>query len=156
MRPNEAPALILTLEQRLAEIERTGIDAALVLRFDAELARLSPREFIEQIVVGTLRAKAIFVGQNFRFGHRGAGDAALLREFGREFGFEVECIDPVICRGKVVSSTAIRRAICEGKTIDALRFLGRPYSLAGANSGQEPARDAAWLCPHSIFGPRKN
>jgi riboflavin kinase/FMN adenylyltransferase len=131
LRPNDAPGLLVTLDQRLAEIERCGLDAALVLRFDAALARLSPREFIEQIVVATLRTKAILVGGNFRFGHRGAGDAGLLRQFGREFGFEVECIDPVVCRGEVVSSSAIRRAVCEGRLIDAGRFLGRPYSLAG-------------------------
>jgi riboflavin kinase / FMN adenylyltransferase len=131
LRPDEAPLLLLTLEQRLAEIERLGIDAVLVLRFDAELARLSPREFVEQIVVGTLRTKAILVGENFRFGHRGAGDVGLLREFGRAFGFEVECIDPVVCREEVVSSSAIRRAVCEGRLIDAGRFMGRPFSLAG-------------------------
>jgi riboflavin kinase / FMN adenylyltransferase len=131
LRPDEAPLLLLTLEQRLAEIQRLGIDAALVLRFDAELARLSPREFVEQIVVGTLRTKAMLLGENFRFGHRGAGDVALLREFAREFGFEVECIDPVVCRGEVVSSSAIRRAVCEGRLIDAGRFLGRPFSLSG-------------------------
>jgi riboflavin kinase / FMN adenylyltransferase len=145
LRPNDAPGLLVTLEQRLAMIESCGIDAALVLRFDAELARLSAREFVEQIVVATLRTKAILVGENFRFGHRGAGDIALLREFGRasegaasgapaaacEFGFEVECIDPVVCRGEVVSSSAIRRAVGEGRLIDAGRFLGRPYSLAG-------------------------
>jgi riboflavin kinase/FMN adenylyltransferase len=131
LRPDEAPLLLLTLEQRLAEIGRLGIDAAMVLRFDAELARLSAREFVEQIVVGTLRTKAILVGENFRFGHRGAGDVGLLREFGRDFGFEVECIDPVVCRGEVVSSSAIRRAVCEGRLIDAGRFLGRPFSLVG-------------------------
>jgi riboflavin kinase/FMN adenylyltransferase len=131
LRPDEAPLLLLTLEQRLAEIERLGIDAVLVLRFDAELARLSPQEFVEQIVVGTLRTKAMLLGENFRFGHRGAGDVVLLREFGREFGFEVECIDPVVCRGEIVSSSTIRRAVCEGRLIDAGRFLGRPYSLVG-------------------------
>jgi riboflavin kinase / FMN adenylyltransferase len=131
LRPNEAPPLLLTLEQRLAEIEGAGIDAAIVLRFDETLASLGPREFIEQIVVRTLRTKAILVGENFRFGHRGAGDVSLLRQFGGEFGFAVECIDPVVCRGEVVSSSAIRRAISEGRMMDALRFLGRPYSLAG-------------------------
>jgi riboflavin kinase / FMN adenylyltransferase len=131
LRPNDAPKLLLTLEQRLAEIERAGLDAALVLRFDAALACLSPRDFIEQIVVNTLRTKAILVGENFRFGHRGAGDVAQLRELGREFGFAVECIDPVVCRGEVVSSSAIRRAICEGRLIDAGKFLGRPFSLMG-------------------------
>lgn len=131
LRPDDAPALLLTLEQRLAEIERAGIDAALVLRFDAELARLSAREFVVQIVVETLRTNAILVGENFRFGHRGAGDVALLREFGREFGFEVACIDPVVCRGEVVSSSAIRRAVCIGRLTDAARLLGRPFALAG-------------------------
>lgn len=131
LRPNDAPALLATLDQRLAMLETCGLDAALVLPFDAELARLSAREFVEQIIVRTLRARTILVGNNFRFGHRGAGDVALLRQFGQEFGFEVECIDPVVCRGEVVSSTAIRRAVSEGRLIDAGRFLGRPYSLAG-------------------------
>ena len=131
LRPNDAPALLATLDQRLAMLESCGLDAALVLPFDAELARLSAREFVEQIIVRTLRARTILVGNNFRFGHRGAGDVALLRQFGEEFGFEVECIDPVVCRGEVVSSTTIRRAVSEGRLIDAGRFLGRPYSLAG-------------------------
>jgi len=131
LRPNDAPALLATLDQRLAMLESCGLDATLVLPFDAELARLSAREFVEQIILGTLRTRAILVGNNFRFGHRGAGDVALLRQFGEEFGFEVECIDPVVCRGEVVSSTAIRRAVSEGRLIDAGRFLGRPYSLAG-------------------------
>ena len=131
LRPNDAPALLLTLEQRLAEIGRTPIETALVLRFDAALASLSAREFVEDIVVHTLRTKAILVGENFRFGHRGAGDVSMLREFGSEFGFAVECIDPVVCRGEVVSSSAIRRAVAEGRVMDALRFLGRPYSLSG-------------------------
>jgi len=131
LRPNDAPALLATLDQRLAMLESCGLDATLVLPFDAELARLSAREFVEQIILGTLRTRAILVGNNFRFGHRGAGDVALLRQFGEEFGFEVECIDPVVRRGEVVSSTAIRRAVSEGRLIDAGRFLGRPYSLAG-------------------------
>jgi riboflavin kinase / FMN adenylyltransferase len=131
LRPNDAPALLATLDQRLAMLESCGLDAALVLPFDAELARLSAREFVEQIIARTLRARTILVGNNFRFGHRGAGDVALLRQFGEEFGFEIECIDPVVCRGEVVSSTAIRRAVSEGRLIDAGRFLGRPYSLAG-------------------------
>jgi len=131
LRPNEAPGLLVTLEQRMAMIEDCGVDAALLLRFDAALACLSPREFIEQIVVGTLRTKAILVGNNFRFGHRGAGDVVLLRQFGEEFGFGVECIDPVVCRGQAVSSTAIRGAVSGGRLIRAGRLLGRPYSLAG-------------------------
>ena len=115
LRPNDAPALLLTLEQRLAEIGRRPVEAALVLRFDAALASLSAREFVEDIVVHTLRTKAILVGENFRFGHRGAGDVSMLREFGSEFGFAVECIDPVVCRGEVVSSSAIRRAVAKGR-----------------------------------------
>lgn len=131
LRPDDAPSLLSTTDQRLAQIGRAGIDAALVLHFDAELARLSAREFIEEFVVNTLRAKAVFVGGNFRFGHRGAGDVALLRGLGRELGFDVQCIDPVACRGQVVSSTAIRQALAEGRVTDAGRMLGRPFSLAG-------------------------
>ena len=78
LRPDRAPLMIQTLSQRLAGFEQMGLDAALVLRFDHALSLVSPEEFIERILVGGLRAGAILVGANFRFGHRGAGDVRLL------------------------------------------------------------------------------
>jgi len=139
LRPEEAPPLILTLEQRLAALEAMGLDAALVLRFDLALSRRSPEDFVRQILVDTLRVGAVLVGGNFRFGYRQAGDAKRLAELGREFRFAVEAIPPVVLRGTVVSSTAIRRAVQEGRVSLAGRWLGRPFALSGtirAGTGQ--------------------
>ncbi len=129
--PDRAPFLIQTLAQRLAGFEQMGLDAALVLRFDRALSLVSPEEFIERILVRTLRLSAILVGANFRFGHRGAGDVRLLGEYGKRNGFEVEIIPPVEVDGKIVSSTAIRGAIAGGDVAAAIPLLGRPFSLTG-------------------------
>ena len=131
LRPADAPALLGTLEQRLAAIEAAGIQAALVLRFDAELANVSPADFVRRFLLDTMAARAVLVGGNFRFGHRGAGDVKLLGELGGRWGFQVEVVAPVFQEGVVVSSTAIRTAIREGHVDAARRMLGRPYALAG-------------------------
>ncbi len=131
LRPTQAPPLVETLEQRLANFQILGLDAALVLHFDAALARLSPEEFAGGILANRLRASAILVGQNFKFGYRQAGDVAQLQQIGGEFGFAVEIIAPVIVDGQVVSSSAVRRAVAEGRVAEAARLLGRPFALTG-------------------------
>jgi len=131
LRPAEAPQLIATLAQRLEGLERMGLDAALVLRFDAELARHSPEEFVRGILLEQLRLGAILVGENFRFGHRQSGDVKLLAELGRVHKFDVENVPPVVVRGAVVSSSAIRLAVSEGRMSCAARLLGRPFALNG-------------------------
>lgn len=131
LRPSQAPALLMTLDQRLAAIETIGIDAALVLRFDAELANVTAEDFVRRFLVDAISAKAVLVGGNFRFGHRQKGDIKLLAELGTRWGFEVEIVPPVIADGMVVSSTAIRNAVREGRVEEARRLLGRPYALEG-------------------------
>jgi riboflavin kinase / FMN adenylyltransferase len=131
LRPADAPALLGTLDQRLAAIDAAGIDAALVVRFDAGLANVSPGDFVRRFLLETMNARAVLVGGNFRFGHRGAGDVNLLGELGQGLGFQVEIVPPVLVGGVVVSSTAIRQAIGEGRVDDARRMLGRPYALEG-------------------------
>lgn len=131
LRPGAAPPLLMTLEQRLAAFADAQIDAALVLRFDRELAELTPEEFVRRYVVETMRAEAVLVGANFRFGHKQAGDVSLLRNLGERFGFATEVIAPVAIDGIVVSSTSIREALREGRVEDARKLLGRPYALAG-------------------------
>jgi riboflavin kinase / FMN adenylyltransferase len=131
LRPAEAPPLLMTLDQRIAAIAAIGLDAALVLRFDAEFAKISPEEFARRYVAETMRARFVAVGANFRFGHRQAGDAKMLVELGRRSGFEVESIAPVVVDGVVVSSTAVRKYVREGQVEEAARMLGRPYALEG-------------------------
>jgi riboflavin kinase/FMN adenylyltransferase len=131
LRPGQAPPLVETLQQKLANFESVGLDAALVLRFDQALAQLSPEEFAGGILSQQLHANAILVGQNFRFGHRHAGDVSLLQKIGSRLGFAVEIVPPVDIGGKIVSSSAIRRAVAEGDVVEAARLLGRPFALTG-------------------------
>lgn len=131
LRPDVAPGLLETLPQRLAEFDALGIAAALVLKFDKDLAQASAEEFARKYLVETLRTRAVFVGANFRFGHKQAGDVKLLERLGRENGFAVEIVEPVVVDGIVVSSSAIRQAVREGRIEEARKMLGRPFALAG-------------------------
>jgi riboflavin kinase/FMN adenylyltransferase len=131
LRPEQAPALIQTLSQRLAGIEQVGVEAALVLRFDLALSQVSAEHFIDRFLVGCMHAGTILVGENFCFGHRGVGDVHLLGEFGEKRGFSVETVPAAIVEGRVVSSTGVRNAIADGNVEDAIPLLGRPFSLTG-------------------------
>src|ERR1700720_892107 len=102
LRPDAAPTLLMTLDQRLAAFDAMGINAPLVLQFDAELAKISAEDFAKTFLVDTLRAKAVFVGENFRFGNRQGGDVKLLQEIGRRSDFAVEIVPPVIQGGVIV------------------------------------------------------
>ena len=131
LRPADAPCLLATLPQRLAAFEAAGMHAALVLRFDAELAQVTAEDFVRLYLVETLRARAVMVGDNFRFGNRGAGDVKLLETLGRRWGYKVHVVQPVVVDGVVVSSSAIREALGQGRVEAAAKFLGRPFALAG-------------------------
>jgi riboflavin kinase / FMN adenylyltransferase len=131
LRPDNAPRMIETLSQRLAGLEQIGLDAALVLRFDRALSLLSPEDFLQRILIERLHVSAILVGANFCFGHRGAGDVRLLAHFGKEHGFDVETVSPVEVQGTLVSSTAVRNAIADGRVGEVVPLLGHPFSLTG-------------------------
>jgi riboflavin kinase/FMN adenylyltransferase len=108
-----------------------GMEAAVVLPFTMELAQCAPDDFVDEILVEQLQVRAVVVGDNFRFGHRQAGDVKFLRELGMKDGFEVIVHTPVIIDGQVVSSTLIRKQISEGDVTGAARLLGRPFALTG-------------------------
>jgi phosphoribosyl 1,2-cyclic phosphate phosphodiesterase len=131
LRPDSAPPRILTSTQRQDWFGNLGLEAAVVLTFTMELARISPEDFVEKILVDALHVRAVMVGENFRFGHRQAGDVKFLRELGVRLGFEVVIIPPVVYKGEIVSSTAIRREIAAGEVTYASALLGRPFSLTG-------------------------
>lgn len=131
LRPESAPLRLSTQDQRLGCFAALHVESAVVLPFTHELARLSPEEFTDQILVRDLQVRAVFVGENFRFGHKQAGDAALLRRLGQQRGFDVVIIPHVIRSGQIVSSTVIRREIAAGNVVHASRLLGRPFVLTG-------------------------
>jgi phosphoribosyl 1,2-cyclic phosphate phosphodiesterase len=131
LRPESAPPRISTNTQRIEWFSILGLESAVVMPFTMELSRLAPEDFVEQILMGELRVATILVGENFRFGHRQAGNVKLLRELGERLGFEVVIVPPVVYRGEIVSSTIIRREIAEGDVSHAGRLLGRPFVLTG-------------------------
>jgi riboflavin kinase/FMN adenylyltransferase len=131
LRPDQAPLLLQTLEQKVAGFADLGLNAALVLNFDANLAALSPEEFVRQTLAGPLRAKCVLVGRSFRFGHKQAGNTMRLQELGVKFSFAVEIVEPVTVEGEVVSSSVVRAAVAEGRLAHAARLLGRPFALTG-------------------------
>lgn len=131
LRPESAPKRISTAEQRLVWFRVADMESAVVLPFTLELSKFSPQEFVEQLLVRQLQVRAVLVGENFRFGHKQAGNTELLRELGRAHGFEVIAIPPVSAHGEIVSSTVIRREIAAGEVTQAGRLLGRPFVLAG-------------------------
>ncbi len=131
LRPDSAPLRISTNQQRLEWFGALGIEAAVVLPFTPELASLSPEDFVDEILVRQLQVRAIVVGDNFRFGHRQAGDVKFLRDLGMRYGFEVVVHEPVALDGRIVSSTLIRKQIADGDVTRAARLLGRPFVLTG-------------------------
>jgi riboflavin kinase/FMN adenylyltransferase len=132
LRPESAPLRVTTTEQRLHCFAELGVEAAVVLPFTHDLAKLTPHEFVDQILVRDLHVRAVFVGENFRFGHKQAGNARLLLLLGAERGFDVVILPPVIYKREVVSSTIIRREIAEGDVAHAARLLGRSFVLTGS------------------------
>jgi riboflavin kinase/FMN adenylyltransferase len=131
LRPESAPLRVTTTEQRLRCFAELGVEAALVLPFTHDLAKLTPEEFVDQILVRDLKVRAVFIGENFRFGHKQAGNSRMLLLLGAERGFDVVILPPVIYKGEIVSSTIIRREIASGDVSHAGRLLGRPFVLTG-------------------------
>src|SRR3984957_28136 len=129
--PASAPPLLTTVGARARIILEQGIDEIMILPFTPEVAALSPEDFVRQILVDKLKARAVLVGTNFHFGKRAAGDAGVLEELGGRFSFEAEIVQPVVWRGRVISSTEIRRSVEAGDVSAACRMLGGPYVLRG-------------------------
>jgi riboflavin kinase / FMN adenylyltransferase len=129
--PTRVPQMIGSLQERLGLLRAAGADRILVLPFNNDLARFSPHDFVAKILVKDLRAKAVFVGDNFRFGYQQAGTPEILEQLGRHYEFIAHFLKPVTFRGQVVSSSLVRRYLTEGRVALAARLLGRCFSLQG-------------------------
>lgn len=129
--PARSPALMTTPVERCMLMGEIGIEQALILPFHGGIAQLTPEEFVRGILVEKLGAAAVLVGDNFRFGHKQAGNAVVLAELGRKYGFATEIVGAITLRGRVVSSSATRALIDGGQVARAGRLLERPYALEG-------------------------
>lgn len=153
--PDDCPIALVSTEQKLDLLAETGIDATLVLEFNESLSSLPPEQFIENILVNSLRARHVLVGRDFRFGAKGAGDVDLLQRLGGQYGFDVRLIDDVKPDNtRRVSSTWIRELLSSGDVRAASRLLGhvpavRGIVVHGAARGHELGFPTANLSPES-------
>ncbi|MCX4502677.1 bifunctional riboflavin kinase/FAD synthetase [Streptomyces anulatus] len=135
VRPGSHPPLLSPHHRRAELMAELGVDALLILPFTAEFSKLSPADFIAKVLVDRLHAKAVIEGPNFRFGHKAAGNVALLTELGAAYDYTVEVIDLYVTGeaggGQPFSSTLTRRLIAEGDVAGAAEILGRPHRVEG-------------------------
>jgi riboflavin kinase/FMN adenylyltransferase len=130
LRPEHAPTTLTSLEVRAELLADAGAEAVLAVPFDRTIAAWTPEQFVEWVLVDALRAAAVVVGANFRFGNRAAGDVSTLRETGERFGFTAEGI-PLDGGPQVWSSTYVRMSVAAGDVAGAAEALGRPYAVRG-------------------------
>jgi riboflavin kinase/FMN adenylyltransferase len=126
-----APPLLQSLDHRLRILERFGVDAAVVLPFNAALRDCSPEDFVQQVLVTGLGIRGLVLGHDTAVGKNRAGDAARLRELGNQHGFEVHVVGEISLDGQVISSTRIREALQSGELENAAQMLGRSPSILG-------------------------
>ncbi len=129
--PQRKLQLLQNRGQKLESLQATGLSDLLILEFNADLAALTGEQFFEQLLGQRVALSAIHVGENFRFGHGRRGDLDLLNQIGSRRGFEVHGVSPVDVDGRVISSSAIRRALAGGDVKLSRALLGRPYVVAG-------------------------
>jgi riboflavin kinase/FMN adenylyltransferase len=125
------PLLISSTEQKNGLIKSLGVETIYTIKFDEKLMKLTPEEFIDEILVKRLNVKAIVVGYDYRFGYKASGNSDLLRELGRKYNIQVEILPPVLINEMVVSSTRIRDLIKDGNLEDAKILLNRNFSIQG-------------------------
>jgi riboflavin kinase/FMN adenylyltransferase len=131
VRPDKAPPLLMTTEQRLEALGRAGMQGVAVVRFTHEMSLWDPETFVRTVLVDWLRVVEVWVGANFLFGHDRAGTFSVLRTLGSRYGFRAEKIDPVRYKDFVVSSTRVRRLLAEGRVDEAGALLGHHYFIDG-------------------------
>lgn len=130
-----------------------GADVVGLLRFDARMAAMSPEAFVDAVLVQRLRAREVWVGPGFRFGHKRDGDLATLQALGRDAGFIAGEIEPLVVDGERVSSTHIRNALVAGDFEHAARLLGRPYAVSGhVVRGKQLGRTLGYPTANLRFG----
>lgn len=132
LRPELCPPALSSPQQRLEWLDQAGVHAVAMIPFDLEFAGLSPEEFVQNILVDSLRAGYVIVGSDYRFGKGGQGTVETLRELGKKYDFEVEVVEDVIGdAGRRVSSTMVREVLIEGNVTRATELLGRFPRVTG-------------------------
>ncbi len=127
----QAPARLSSLREKVAELERCGVQYVICLPFAEKLASMEAREFVTNILFDRLNVRYLLVGEDFRYGHKRQGNYALLVTEAKHFGAEVNCFPDFVETGQRVSSTRVRKALMEADFTRAQILLGHPYRLCG-------------------------
>src|SRR5690554_1839240 len=141
-RPELGPALVSPLRDKIQLLHRHGMQQIVLARFDARLSGMTPEDFIRHLLVEGLNTRWLLVGEDFRYGHKRAGDIGLLRRMGEQLGFRIETIaDVPDADGRRISSSELRLALSQGNLERANNLLGHPYSISGhVGHGQKLGR----------------
>ncbi|MBL8191525.1 MAG: bifunctional riboflavin kinase/FAD synthetase [Acidobacteria bacterium] len=131
LKPETAPPLLQTFNQKAEGLRSLGIQQIVVLNFDQQLASLSAEQFVQRFVVDGLQAREVYLGKGFAFGHQRRGNIELLQTLSRQFGFHADEVAEVQLRGRRISSTMVRMLLKAGRVNVARRMLGRPYGIEG-------------------------
>lgn len=131
LRPHQVPPVLTTIEEKTEAIAAAGIDCLLYLEFTPAFARLSALEFARGFLGGSIGARMVLAGENFRFGRNRGGDTLMLRRWGPRLGFGFRAVRQATVGGEPVSSTRVRRVVAAGEMRLAAALLGRPYSIEG-------------------------
>lgn len=143
--PQNAPARLASLRDKLLLLSQNGVDRVHVCRFNAHFAAMHADRFIADVLVSGLGVRHLIIGDDFRFGARRQGDFALLQQEGARLGFGVEAMPTLADGGVRVSSSAVREALADGRLDEAAALLGRPYSIAGrVTSGRRLGRSIGY------------
>jgi len=131
VRPDAAPSLLTNTQERVELLRASGVDEVAVVPFTRALSQLSPRDFVERVLIRHFGLAHLVIGHDHGFGRDRSGDVDTLREIGAELGFGVTVVPPTIEETDPISSTRIRRLLAAGDVVEAARLLGRPYSASG-------------------------
>ena len=158
LRPDKAPALLMTKTQKLDALARAGVQGAAVVRFTREMSQWEPDKFVRTVLVEWLRVAEVWVGADFQFGRDRSGNFNVLRSLGATYGFRAEKIDPIRYKDFVVSSTRIRRLVAEGRVDEAGALLGHHFVIdgtvvEGAKRGREIGFPTANLSTNNDLVP---
>lgn len=129
--PEQVKPRILQFRDKFKVLHDWGVDVLVCLRFNAQIATLTPTEFVQKLLVQGLHAQHVVVGDDFRFGQQRTGDVYLLQTIGQKYGFTVSDLPTLQVDGVRVSSTELRKAIAQGNFTQVRHLLGRPYTLSG-------------------------
>jgi len=154
VRPGSHPPVLTTIVRRAELVESLGVDVFCALPFTLEFSRMAPDEFVHHALVERLHASAVIVGENFRFGHKAAGDVALLDRLGKRFGFHAEGVELLQDDDQPLSATYVRSCVEAGDVVTAAHVLGRPHRVDGVvergdRRGRELGYPTANLRPDS-------